>query len=90
MRLRRAPAALVMWAAILGSVALLGVLLFLGWHDRAGATAAGFLLLACVFVCIWTAAQGRATDREVRRVVATLAAVREAARRRATPGGAHR
>ena len=74
-----------MWAAIGGSVALLGVLLALGWGDRAWATAAGVLLLACVFVCIWAAAQGRVAEREVRRAVARLAAARQEDERRRAP-----
>lgn len=67
----------VMWAAIGGSVALLGALLAIGWDDGAWAAAAGVLLVACVLACAWTAAQGRATDREVRDAVARLAAARE-------------
>ena len=61
-----------------GTIALLGVLLALGWDDDAWATAAGVLLLACVFVCIFTGVQSGNTDREVRRAVARLAAAREA------------
>jgi hypothetical protein len=87
MNRRRRPASprLVMWAAIGGSIALLGVLLALGWQDRAWTTAAGTLLLACVFVCIWAAAQGRTTEREVRRIVARLAAARHEEDRRRAP-----
>ena len=75
----------VMWAAIGGSIALLGVLLALGWDDGAWAAAAGVLLVSCVFVCIWAVAQGRVTDREVRRAVARLAAAREEQQRRCSP-----
>ena len=74
-----------MWAAIVGSVALLGVLLALGWGDRAWRTAAGVLLLSCVFVCIWAVAQGRTAEREVRRAVARLAAARREDQRRRPP-----
>lgn len=93
MNRRRTPASprLVMWTAIGGSVALLGVLLALGWQDRAWTTAAGTLLLACVFVCIWAAAQGRTTEREVRRAVARLAAARNStSARRSSGSGAAR
>ena len=75
----------VMWSAIGGSIALLGALLALGWDDDAWATAAGVLLLSCVFVCIFAALQSRSTDREVRRAVARLAAAREAGERRRAP-----
>ena len=74
-RIRRNPR-LVMWTAIAGSIALVGVLLAVGWEERAWTTAAGTLLVASVFVCIWAAAQGRATEREVRRAVARIAAAR--------------
>ena len=76
---------LVMWSAIGGSIALLGVLLALGWEDDAWAAAAGVLFLACVFVCIFSLWQSASTDREVRRAVARLAAVREADERRRAP-----
>lgn len=76
---------LVMWSAIGGSIALLGVLLALGWGDDAWAAAAGVLLLACVFVCIFATVQSRVTDREVRCAVARLAATREADERSRAP-----
>ena len=83
----RAPSnpRVVMWSAIGGSIALLGALLALGWDDAAWSTAAGVLLLACIGVCIFAAAQSRSTDREVRRAVARLAAAREADERRRAP-----
>jgi hypothetical protein len=83
-------ARIVMWAAIAGSLALLGVLLALGWGEGAWTTAAGVLLLACVFVCIWAGVQSRTTDREVRRAVARIATARQtrvAAHRSGTPTG---
>jgi predicted lysophospholipase L1 biosynthesis ABC-type transport system permease subunit len=76
---------LVMWSAIGASIALLGVLLAVGWDDAAWTTAAGVLLLACVAVCIFAVVQGRNADREVRRAVARLAAAREANERRVAP-----
>jgi hypothetical protein len=42
-----------------------------------------------VLVCIWAAAQGRATEREVRRAIDRIAAARhEEQRRRASKNGA--
>lgn len=80
---------LVMWSAIGGSIALLGVLLALGWDDAAWATAAGVLLFACVLVCIFAGEQGRSTDREVRRAVDRLAAARSADESRRASQGPH-
>lgn len=77
-----------MWTAIIASGALLGLLLTLGWGDRAWTTAAATLLVACVLVCIWAATQGRATEREVRRAIDRIAAARhEEQRRRASKNG---
>lgn len=76
---------LVMWAAIGGSFALLGVLLARGWEDRAWPTAAGVLLLACVFVCVWAAMQAGTAEREVRRAIDRMAAARREDERRARP-----
>ncbi|HET6953709.1 MAG TPA: hypothetical protein VFI47_25265 [Acidimicrobiales bacterium] len=59
---------------------LLGLLLVFGWGHDAWATAAGFLFVACVAVCVWAEVQGRTTDREVRRAVDQLAASRDRAR----------
>jgi predicted lysophospholipase L1 biosynthesis ABC-type transport system permease subunit len=66
----------VMWTAIGLSIALLGVLLALGWDDGAWATAAGALLIACIAVCVVAVLQSRSTDREVRRAIERLAAAR--------------
>lgn len=79
-----------MWTAIGGSVALLGVLLLLGWDDGARATAAGVLLLSCVLVCVFAALQGRSTDREVGQAVVRIAAQREADEQRRRPKGQRR
>lgn len=76
----------VMWATIFGSLMLLAVLLFLGWHDDAWTIAAGTLLLSCVFVCLWAVAQGRRTDRDVRDAVARLVEARKAADRGSKQG----
>ena len=76
---------LVMWSAIGASIALLGMLVALGWDDAAWTTAAAVLLLACIAICIFAGVQGRSTDREVRRAVARLAAAREANQRRVAP-----
>ena len=83
----RAPSnpRVIMWSAIGGSIALLGVLLALGWDDAAWSTAAGVLLLACVGVCVFAVLQSRSTDREVRRAVARLASARDADDRRRVP-----
>ena len=83
---RPLPQLLVMWAAIFGSLMLLAVLLFLGWHDDAWTVAAGALLVSCVFVCLWAVAQGRRTDRDVRNAVAQLVEARKAANRRSKQG----
>ena len=77
----------VMWAAILGSVLLLATLLVLGWQEDAWAAAAAVLLLSCVFVCVWAAAQGRRSEREVQQAVARLAESREADARGRRSGG---
>ena len=74
-----------MWAAIGVSLGLLGVLLAVGWQDRAWTIAAGALLLSCVAVCIWSAFQGRNTDREVRLAIERLAAARRDDERRRSP-----
>ena len=76
---------LVMWAAIGGSTALLGVLLAVGWGDEAWTTAGGALLLACVFVCIWAVVQDRTAERDVRRAVDRLAAARREDERQRAP-----
>lgn len=81
---RFAPRVL-MWTAIGLSFALLGLLVTLGWRGNAGTIAAGFLLLACVAVCIWAGVQGRISDREVERAVTRLAGAREAAARQRSP-----
>jgi len=70
-----------MRAAIVGALALLAVLLLLGWGDGAWAVAAGVLLLSCVFVCLWAVAESRRTDRDVRRAVDQLVDARKAALR---------
>lgn len=75
----------VMWAAIGLSFALFGLLVAVGWRDNAGTIAAGFLLLACVAVCVWTGVQGRISDREVDRAIARMAAAREDDERRRSP-----
>lgn len=83
----RAPSSprVVMWSGIGGSIALLGVLLALGWDGTAWLTAAGALLLACIGVCIFAAVQSRSTSREVRRAVARIVAAREGDERRRAP-----
>ncbi len=83
---RRPPApGLVMWLAIFGSLALLGVLRALGKDGRVWATAFGFLLVACVLVCLWAAAQGRAAERAIDSAVQRLAAARQEREHRSTP-----
>ena len=78
MRPRPAPrtAGVVMWCAIGIAAALLGLLLALGWGDDAWTTAAGFLLVACLAVCVVAGLQSRAAGREVRQAVVRLAATR--------------
>ena len=71
----------VMWAAIVLSLALFVLLAGLGWGDNSASLAGGLLLLACVAVCIWAAAQGRTAEREVDRAVDQIAR----ARRRHSP-----
>jgi hypothetical protein len=75
-----------MWTAIAVSAALLGALLELGWGDDAWTVAAGFLLVACVAVCVVAGLQSRAADREVRQAIERLAAMRANDRARRTPG----
>ena len=79
-----------MWSSIGGSIALLGVLLALGWGDDAWTVAAGVLFVSCLLVCVFAALQSRSTDREVQRAVARLAAQREADRQRRQPKGQSR
>ncbi len=74
-----------MWSAIGASIALLFVLLRLGWGDAAWSTAAGVLLLACIAVCVFAALQSRNTDREIRRAVARLVSPRREDERRRAP-----
>jgi hypothetical protein len=74
-----------MWAAIAGSIALLVVLLLLGWDDGAWSAAAGVLLLSCVLVCVFAALQGRTAAREVSRAVEQLAMQRAADDERRLP-----
>ncbi len=81
---RFAPRVL-MWTAIGLSFALFGLLIALGLRGNAGTIAAGFLLLACVAVCIWAGVQGRVSDREVERAIARLAVAREAGDRQRSP-----
>lgn len=73
---RFAPRVL-MWTAIGLSVALFGLLTALGGRGNAGTTAAAFLLLACVAVCVWAGVQGRVAAREVERTIARMTAARE-------------
>ncbi len=54
-----------------------------GAEVRAGH--AGFLLLACVAVCVWAGVQGRIADREVDRAIARMVAAREDDQRRRSP-----
>jgi predicted lysophospholipase L1 biosynthesis ABC-type transport system permease subunit len=67
---------LAMWLAIFGSLALLGVLRVLGKDGRVWAIALGVLLAACVLVCVWAAAQGRAAERAIDGAVQRMAAAR--------------
>ena len=69
---------IMMWAAIGLSFVLFGLLVAVGWRDNAGSIAAGFLLLACVAVCVWAGVQARIADREVDRAIAQMAAARQA------------
>jgi hypothetical protein len=74
-----------MWSAIGLAAALLGLLLALGWGEDAWTAAAGFLLVACIAVCVVAGLQSRAADREVRRAVARLASARREEERRRSP-----
>ena len=67
---------IAMWSAIAGSLVLLGVLLLVGLGQGAWTIAATVLLLSCVLVCVVSACQGAATDREVQRAVDRLVALR--------------
>lgn len=75
----------VMWVAIGLSFGLFGLLVAVGWRDNAGTLAVGFLLLACVAVCVWAGVQGRIADREVERAIARMVAAREDDQRRRSP-----
>ncbi|MGD9795497.1 MAG: hypothetical protein AB7V43_18690 [Acidimicrobiia bacterium] len=68
---------IVMWGAIGGSMALLGVLLLLGLNGGAWTIAGAVLLGSCVIVCIWAGHEGTIAEREVRDAVARLAATRQ-------------
>lgn len=70
---------LVMWAAIALSVALFVLLVVQGWTDTSAASVAGgLLLIACVAVCAWAAAQGRRAEREVDRAIRQISGARRA------------
>ncbi len=69
---------IAMWSAIGGSLVLLGVLLLAGLGQRAWTIAAAVLLLSCVPVCAVSIWQGAVADREVKRAVERLVALRAA------------
>jgi hypothetical protein len=71
-----------MWGAIALSLAVFLVLVALGWDVGAAPIAAGLLLLGCVAVCIWAAAQGRRAEREVDRAFGQISDARHVHGRR--------
>ena len=67
---------MAMGAAIVASVALFVTLILAGWGERAWQTAAGFLALSCLAVCLWAAMIGERSGREVQQAADRLAAER--------------
>ena len=67
---------MAMGAAIVVSAALLVTFLMAGWGERAWQTAAGFIALSCLAVCLWAALIGERCGREVQQAADRLAAER--------------
>ena len=65
-----------MGAAIVVSAALFVTFVMAGWGERAWQTAAGFLVLSCLGVCVWAALVGERSGREVQQAADRLAAER--------------
>ena len=77
----RAPG-IAMWAAIAVAAVAAAVLIAFTRDPNTWRFAAGFLVLSCLAVCVWSAVIGARSEREVNRAVRTLIDNRQA---RATP-----